>query len=254
MRHLDLFSGKGTFVERAKNIFPDYECVGVCEIDEYAQKLLLRHVEQSIISSDVQDFGTQQYSNIDLLTGGFPCQDISIAKGKNALGLNGTKSGLWREMLRISSELRPRYIVIENTAALLRRGLDTILAELAGMRYDAVWTMLSAAQFGYPHRRKRLFITAFDTDRIGRETVHLYARTITKICSEEETRRKNLQQFRRLSSEAFWREDYTGFLRMDNEYTTRTNSNRLRIIGNAIVPECVDTVLNTLNLIHTQSH
>lgn len=246
MKHLDLFSGKGTFVERAKLLVPDYECVGVCEIDPFAQSLLIRHVEKGLLFDDIRSFQPSPSLKVDLLTGGFPCQDISIAKGKNARGLAGEKSGLWREMERCIRVLRPTYVVIENTSALLRRGLDTILANLATMRYDAVWTMLSAAQCGYPHRRKRLFICAFNTDRIGREEVQFFARTITKISQEEETRRKNIQQFRRLSGEGFWREDYAEFCRVDNGYSAALNSARLRIIGNAIIHENVDIILKSI--------
>lgn len=247
IRHIDLFSGKGTFIERAKLVFPNYECVAACEIDPYAQNLLHRHVESGIITSDIRDFDAQKFTNIDLLTGGFPCQDISIAKGKNALGLNGTKSGLWYEMLRISSVLRPRVIIIENTPALLRRGLDTILANLAAERYDAVWTMLSAAQFGYPHRRKRIFIAAFDTDRIRREEIYIYARTVEKKRQEEDSYWKNIQLFGGLNRPGFWREDYARFLGMDYGYSGRTNAHRLRVIGNSIIPECIDTILQSIS-------
>ena len=253
MKHLDLFSGKGTFVEQAKNIFPNYECVGVCEIDPFAQQLLTRHVERGIISSDVRTLDTQQFGQVDLITGGFPCQDISIARGKNAHGLNGAQSGLWHDMARISSQLRPRYIVIENVPALLRRGMDTVLANLAAMRYDVVWTVLSAGQFGYPHCRKRLFITAFDTDRIGQQTVQVFARTIEEIIVLSDGRRKNLQQFGRIFSPEFWREDYSRFLGMDNRYSARANSHRLRIIGNSIIPECAHAVLAALHHIHQYS-
>jgi DNA (cytosine-5)-methyltransferase 1 len=253
VKHLDLFSGKGTFVEQAKNIFPNYECVGVCEIDPFAQQLLTRHVERGIISSDVRTLDTSQFQNVDLLTGGFPCQDISIARGKNAHGLNGAQSGLWHDMARISSQLRPRYIVIENVPALLRRGMDTVLANLAAMRYDAVWQVLSAGQFGYPHRRKRLFITAFDTDRVRREAVHLYARTVAENSIQAESRSKNLQQFERINSSEFWREDYSRFLGMDNRYSARDNSNRLRVIGNSIIHECAHAVLAALHEVHQYS-
>lgn len=246
MKHLDLFSGKGTFVECAKRILPRYECVGVCEIDPFAQQLLLRHVEKGLIMSDIRNFHPSPSLNVDLLTGGFPCQDISIARGKNARGLDGEKSGLWREMRRIAGVLRPRYIIIENTSELLRRGLGEILANLAALRYDAVWTMLSAAQCGYAHCRKRLFITAFDTDRVRWEEISVYAQSVAEISKEQATKRANIQLFGRLTSERFWREDYAEFQRMDNGYAPSVNSARLRIIGNAIVADCADIPLESL--------
>jgi DNA (cytosine-5)-methyltransferase 1 len=96
---------------------------------------------------------------VDLICGGFPCQDISDA-GKKA-GIEGAKSGLWFEYARIIRLLRPRVVVIENVAALARRGLDRVLGELAAAGYNAEWTTLCANDVGAPHERARLFVVAY---------------------------------------------------------------------------------------------
>jgi site-specific DNA-cytosine methylase len=96
---------------------------------------------------------------VDVICGGFPCQDISCA-GKGA-GIHAARSGLWWEMLRIVRLVRPRFVLVENVAALLNRGLDEVLGSLAESGYDAEWQMLRACDFGLPHRRERLFLVAY---------------------------------------------------------------------------------------------
>jgi DNA (cytosine-5)-methyltransferase 1 len=96
---------------------------------------------------------------VDVLCGGFPCQDISLA-GRGA-GLAGERSGLWREFARLIGELRPRYVLVENVPALTSRGLDVVLADLAACGFDAEWDHLPASAFGAPHRRDRIWLVAY---------------------------------------------------------------------------------------------
>jgi site-specific DNA-cytosine methylase len=96
---------------------------------------------------------------VDVLCGGFPCQDISLA-GRGA-GLAGERSGLWREFARLIGELRPRYVIVENVPALTSRGLDVVLADLAACGFDAEWDHLPASAFGAPHRRDRIWLVAY---------------------------------------------------------------------------------------------
>lgn len=98
---------------------------------------------------------------VDILSGGFPCQDISNA-GKRA-GIDGERSGLWSEYARIICELRPRYVVVENVAALLGRGMERVLGDLAACGYDAEWQSIRASDVGAPHRRERIWILAYPT-------------------------------------------------------------------------------------------
>lgn len=100
---------------------------------------------------------------VDIVCGGFPCQDISLAnrfENGGGLGLDGERSGLWGDFARIAGELRPRWLVVENSPALAFRGLDVILADLARLGFDAAWTTIRASQVGARHRRERMFICA----------------------------------------------------------------------------------------------
>lgn len=101
-------------------------------------------------------------SVVEVICGGFPCQDISCA-GRGA-GLAGARSGLWREYARLVGELRPRYVIVENVAALLGRGLSEVLGDLAALGYDAQWHCIPAAAVGAPHRRDRIWIIACRAD------------------------------------------------------------------------------------------
>jgi DNA (cytosine-5)-methyltransferase 1 len=105
--------------------------------------------------------------HVDVLAGGFPCQDLSYA-GKGA-GIEGARSGLWSEFARLIGDLRPRYVVVENVPALLGRGLGRVLGDLAALGFDAEWDCLPASAFGAPHRRDRLWLVAYpDSHDAGR--------------------------------------------------------------------------------------
>lgn len=129
------------------------------EINEYCQKVLAKHWPDVTRHGDIRRCGGHNLAPVDLIAGGFPCQDISAA-GKRT-GISGERSGLWKEFFRIICELRPRFVLVENVAALLYRGIDVVLADLASCGYDAEWQVLSAAAFGAPHLRERVFIVAY---------------------------------------------------------------------------------------------
>jgi DNA (cytosine-5)-methyltransferase 1 len=129
------------------------------EKDEYCRQILAKHWPDAVRHEDVRTVGAHNLSRVDVLCGGFPCQDISVA-GKGA-GLSGSRSGLWSEYARIIRELRPSLVVIENVAALVVRGLDRVLCDLAASGYDAIWFPLRASDVGAPHLRERLFIVAY---------------------------------------------------------------------------------------------
>jgi DNA (cytosine-5)-methyltransferase 1 len=137
------------------------------EIEDYPTKVLEKHWPDVKRYRDIRDVGKHNLEPVDLICGGFPCQDISLA-GKGA-GLEGDRSGLWWEFHRIISELRPRYILAENVSALLIRGGVTVLGSLATLGYDASWDCIPAAAVGAPHRRDRLFIVAYPNSRRGQD-------------------------------------------------------------------------------------
>jgi len=135
------------------------ECRWQVEIDQFCRKVLTKHWPDVPKYEDVREVGAHNLEPVDVIAGGFPCQDISLA-GKGA-GLEGERSGLWWEYHRIIRELGPRYVIVENVRALTVRGLDAVLGSLADIGYDAEWQMLSAEAVGAPHRRDRIFIVAY---------------------------------------------------------------------------------------------
>lgn len=151
-----LFAGIGGMdlgLERA-----GMHCAWQVEINPYAQRVLAKHWPDVRRHNDVRTFPPSDPSDwrVDLIAGGFPCQDISYA-GKGA-GLEGARSGLFYEAMRVIGEVGPRFIVLENVAALLTRGMDRVLGTLASFGIDAEWHCLPAAEFGAPHIRNRVFI------------------------------------------------------------------------------------------------
>lgn len=152
-----LFSGIGGIdlgLERA-----GMTCEWQVENDAYATKVLAKHWSNTPRFGDIRGVGSNELVPVDLIAGGFPCQDISNA-GKRA-GITGERSGLWSEFYRLICELRPRYVLVENVAALLYRGINRVLGDLAESGYDAEWQMLSAESVGAPHLRERIFIVAY---------------------------------------------------------------------------------------------
>ena len=159
--HLDLFSGIGGFALAARNT-KRIQTIQFVEIDSHCHPTLQKHFPDTPIHADITDFDANQ--NFDIITGGFPCQDLSTAK-HNSEGLDGAKSGLWFEYLRLISEIKPSAIVIENvTPTKNKPWLHTVLDGVNQLGYNAIWRTFRACDFGLPHRRKRLFIIAFRQD------------------------------------------------------------------------------------------
>ena len=161
MNVLDLFSGIGGFslgLERA-----GFKTVAFCEIDKKCHLVLKKHWPNVPIFDDVKNLkGDDINEKIEIICGGFPCQDISFA-GKGA-GIKGERSGLWQEFHRLIKEIKPKYAIIENVSALRSRGLEDVLRSLAEIGYDAQWHCIPACAIGAPHRRDRIWIIAYPND------------------------------------------------------------------------------------------
>ena len=168
MNVLDLFSGIGGFslgLERA-----GMKTVAFCEVDKKCQQVLKKHWPDVPIFDDVSTLkGEDIEETVDVICGGFPCQDISLA-GKGA-GLEGKRSGLWSEFKRLIEEIKPKYAIIENVSALRSRGLDQVLREISEIGYDAEWHCITAASIGAPHRRDRIWIVAYPRDSTRRDSI-----------------------------------------------------------------------------------
>lgn len=130
------------------------------EFDDWAREKLAENFPHTEKFKDVREVGRHNLRAVDVICGGFPCQDISVAN-TSGQGLDGEKSGLWFEMFRIICELRPKYALIENVPNLLNRGLHRVLSDLASIGFDAEWQTLRASTFGLPHKRNRLFIISY---------------------------------------------------------------------------------------------
>ena len=157
MRVLDLFSGIGGFslgLERA-----GMQTVAFCEINPYCRDVLRAHWPDVPIHEDITALRGSDVGPVDVICGGFPCQDISDAGPRK--GLEGARSGLWSEYRRLIEEIRPAWVVIENVAALRGRGLGTVLREISALGYDAEWHCVPASAVGAPHRRDRVWIIAY---------------------------------------------------------------------------------------------
>lgn len=164
MNVLDLFSGIGGFSLGLEMASDEFKTVAFCEIAEYPRKVLQKNWPNAKVYTDVKEITKERLASdgirkIDVVCGGFPCQDISLAG--TGSGLEGERSGLWFEMLRIIREVRPDFVIIENVAALRTRGLETVLQGLAESGYDAIWETIPACAVGALHRRDRLWIIAY---------------------------------------------------------------------------------------------
>jgi len=164
-----LFSGIGGFdlgLERA-----GMEIRFQVEIDPFCQQVLAKHWPNVKRYDDVRTVGAHNLERVDLICGGFPCQDVSSAGPRT--GIEGARSGLWSEMERIVRELRPRYVLVENTSGLLERGFGRVVGDLAIAGYDSEWACLSARDLGAPHQRDRLFLAAYPNPEHGQTRLGL---------------------------------------------------------------------------------
>ncbi|QLB38263.1 cytosine DNA methylase [Sulfitobacter phage phiGT1] len=159
LRVLDLFTGAGGFSLGLEST-GGFESVAFCEVDKHKREILAKNWPEVHCHDDIR---TMRGQPCDIITGGFPCQDISTAGSGG--GLDGERSGLWFEMLRVIGESGPRYVVVENSPNLLSgndgRWMGAVLAGLASVGYDAEWHVIPLAATGAPHLRERLFIIAY---------------------------------------------------------------------------------------------
>ena len=148
-----LFSGIEGFGLGAA--FAGIKTLWSCEYEDYQTSIIKKNFgEEHEINRDIRTYSKPPF--VDIISGGFPCQDISVA-GKG-VGIIGERSGLWSEMYRIVREVRPKYVIIENSPALVISGFEQVLCDLSKIGYDAEWQCISNYAFGYPHKRERLYL------------------------------------------------------------------------------------------------
>lgn len=166
MRELSLFTGGGGGVLGSKLL--GHRVVGYVEIEDYCQKIIRQRIDEGFLDDapifgDIRAFNREGYAAayqgmVDIISGGFPCQDISCAG--TGQGIHGERSGLWFEMEETIRQVGPRYVFIENSPMLLVRGVEHVIGGLAKMGFDCAWGIISAADAGAPHIRKRIWILA----------------------------------------------------------------------------------------------
>lgn len=241
-----LFSGIGGIelgLERAGLGTP----IWFVENNPYCQEVLKKHWNGVPIYGDIRTIDWNNVERPDVLTGGFPCQDVSNA-GRRA-GITGSRSGLWKEYLRAIRALRPKYCVIENVRALLNRGLDTVLCDLASIRYDAFWTIISAASIGAWHLRERIFIIAWpsipDSDGSGCNKSSGFCQIISNANTGRLRKLELLRQAFDRNRKEIWAVE-PGMGRLVDGVSTRMDNYiwkcQIEALGNAVVPQCAEVI------------
>lgn len=228
MRVLDLFSGIGGFslgLERA-----GMQTVAFCEINPFCRRVLAQHWPEVPIYDDVRTLTAARLAAdgivLDLISGGFPCQDLSVA-GPGG-GLDGPRSRLWFEQLRIIAETQPRFALIENSPLLRRRGLDRVLGGLDAIGFDADWDCVPASAIGARHRRDRLWLVAYPR-RSGLPASECQAVFGPRWRDEG----------RAASERAGWASE-PGVGRVVHGLPGRVD--RIKALGNAVVPQVVELI------------
>ena len=174
------FAGIGGFELGLERGIPNSKTIWQIEQNKYCQSILQKHWPDATIYDDIKELDYATIESVDIVCGGFPCQDISAAgKGKGIE--HGDRSGLWRQMHRLINHLQPRVAVLENVPALLwkNRGMHIVLQDLASIGYDAEWCTISARQFGAPHLRKRVFIIAYPNSSQPRQNEPVQTRGLS---------------------------------------------------------------------------
>ena len=240
--HIGLFSGIGGFELAAKGA--GFDTVQMVEIDPFCQAVLEKNFPGVAIHGDIAKFDGQPfYGRIDLITGGFPCQDVARVN-RNANGLQGRRSGLWRELLRCIGEIRPRFAVIENVDSLRRSGLGTVLGDLSAIGYDAEWHSIPAAIVAAPHNRQRIWVIAYPRSESTPQTDPVFSPFGVQWDAWSDA---GWQDWRRIPA-VDWaipkpggNRGHDGFSRWMDAYQSQ-----MRALGNAIVPQVAFPILQAI--------
>ena len=252
LRVLDLFSGIGGFslgLERTGG----FETVAFCEIDPFCRNVLAKHWPKVPIYEDVRTLTGEQVETIDVITGGFPCQDVSIAG--YGRGIEAERSGLWTELHRIIGEIRPSYAVVENVTGLLsgpvgRPGnwFGRVLGDLAALGYDSEWHCIPTAVVGAPHIRDRVWLVAYPQQESGFTSILTgnNGAERERVAAQAERHPDGLRlemgsALRSISGEWMDQPDSARMVDGVSDWP-----HRLGAIGNAVVPAVVEIIGNAI--------
>jgi DNA (cytosine-5)-methyltransferase 1 len=241
MRTLHLFAGAGGGL--LADLILGHDPVGYVEIDDYCQRVIAARIKdgalpEAPIFGDIRTFNREGFAGsytglVDIIAGGFPCQDISVAgKGK---GIDGERSGLWGEMVETVRIIKPRFVFVENSPALTFRGMGKVLGDLAGMGFDARWGIVSAHEAGASCLRKRMWIMA-STIGFGRIRVEENKKERrTNIDTQGFEQWKQLQDDLRIPMDVFFYNPMRGVVRNDDGVAV--GMDRLKAVGNGQCPQ-----------------
>jgi len=249
LKLIDTFSGIGGFSLAAEQIVGGVETVAFVECEPYCQKILKKHWPTVPIYDDIRTYKPEPYS-ADVICGGFPCQDISVA-GRGEGITEETRSGLFHELLRVIRLVRPRFVVLENVSAILTNGLDTVLGELHSAGFDAEWACFPASMVGACHQRDRWWLVGYPSNSksIGMEGMRsswqqIQSRLGKEGVSKWRSKRDLLSpDWRSYSSQPVLR-------RGDDGLSHRVD--RLRALGNTVLPACAAIPLQRVLDLHNE--
>ena len=260
MKILDTFAGIGGFSYAAEKLIGGFETTQFIEIDPFCQKVLKKHWPHVPIHDDIRTF-TAKPKEYQVICGGFPCQDISVAGLQKGI-TEETRSGLFFELMRVIRMVRPQYVVLENVAAITNRGLDIVLRELHESGYNAEWSVISASSLGACHQRARWWLVAYPNSKRSQrrllqfneelqETGHIGKKNTLSSSDTDSTRTQSdrTSQTKPVWSNAFFnskerrtiRRDWTGYVSEPclcrGDDGLRGRMDRLKALGNAVVPQ-----------------
>jgi DNA (cytosine-5)-methyltransferase 1 len=238
MKHLDLFSGIGGFTLAAQSL--GIQTVQFVEIHDYCCYVLTKNFPNIPIHRDIHTFHAQP-NQFDLITGGSPCQDLSLAG--NRTGITGERSSLWFEMLRVINEARPKYVVWENVkGAIYTGGLREVLQGLSRNGYGFDVEILSAAEIGAPHLRERVFVVAYTHELFGKTPrwSNQVGFEVKALANADSFSGRGLsQEIKGLS--AHWSSVKSPVCGVAHGLSKRLD--RLAVLGNSVVPSVAEIAL-----------
>ncbi len=247
MKFISLFAGIGGLdlgLERA-----GMECVAQVEIDEFCQKVLTKHWPSVPKFKDVRDVGNHNLPPAELICGGFPCQDVSLAGLRK--GLEGERSTLWSEFYRIVCEIQPRWIVIENVLGLLSSDdgefFTKILRDISEIGFNAEWQVIPASAFGAFHKRDRVLIVAY-AESVRLSKVSVFGKHSEKSSIEKPN---EWEFFQSIPGGAYqiderWKERQDRVCRNDDGVPGQLDEYRIKSLGNAVVPQVAEFIGNSV--------